>query len=211
MPRFVRFVAIGLLALSACKPSVCYFRAEPNVSCIGAPVRLVWSASSGGRIVANPADPRVSGVDATGSLSVAPRVRTRYRMYSRNIWGVDQRDADVDVVTAPAEEMPIGASIADPSMRCDGNVLSVTVIAPPASWDAHLRASEVTLAPHIARPYHVEHGDAAVDLAPGVRSTAFAALPVQGTWRLSTALQADESCTKLPRNLIIAVSSTCAP
>jgi hypothetical protein len=205
------FALVSILALCGCKPSICYFRAEPNVACRGTPVRLVWSASNGGKIVANPADPHVAGVDANGSITVAPRIPTRYRIYARNLWGTDQRDADVDVVIAPVEEKTIGTSIADPSMHCEDDILSVTVTPPPESWDAHIRAGEVTIAPRIARPYHVEHEDASADLEPGVRSTAFSALPVQGAWRISTRLQKGESCQHLPRNLMITVSTTCAP
>jgi hypothetical protein len=206
----ISFTVLALVGAGACKPSVCYFRAEPNVTCDGSQVHLSWNASTGGVIMSNPPDGSVSKVDASGEVEVSPKVPTRYRLDARNPWGHDARDVDVDVVTSTADRV-IGASIADPSMQCDGTRLSVTVVAPREYWDANIRAGLVAIAPQIERAYHVTHGVASADLTPGSRSTAFSGLPVLGEWKISTPLQPGESCKNLPRSLSIAISSTCAP
>jgi hypothetical protein len=203
--------AVAAALLAGCKPSICFLRAEPNVSCRGVPVRLLWEASSGGRLVSTPADKDDGAVGESGSKLVTPSVRTRYRLYATNSWGRDMRDVDVDVVTAPAQTLPIGTSTADPSTRCENGSVSVTFVAPAEAWDEHLRASSVAVGAHVGRRYHVEHGDIATDLSPGATTTAFADLAVQGTWSVSTPLGPDESCQKLPRSVILDVASTCSP
>jgi hypothetical protein len=204
-------VTVTAAVLAGCRPSICFFRADPNVACRGVPVRLLWESSSEGRLVSTPADKHDGKVGDSGSQLVTPVVRTRYRLYATNLWGRDQRDIDVDVVTVPAQTLTIGTSTADPSMRCqDGNV-SVTFVAPPDAWDAHLRASSVAVGAHEDRRYRAEHGGTTADLATGTPTTAFADLAVQGTWSVSTPLGPDESCEKLPRSVILDIVSTCSP
>ena len=121
-------------------------------------------------------------------------------------------EAAVEVVVAPSEAKQIGASVADPSTTCEGNTLALTVTAPPADWDARIKVARVGLIAGVNRTYSVEHAGRSADVAPGAPSTAFAGLPVQGSWRLSTPLGPSEACGRnVPRSLIIEVSSTCAP
>jgi hypothetical protein len=204
--------AVAIAAsLSACKPTISSFRAEPNVICRGGTTRLNWEASNDGRILSSAAAGHDGQVGASGSRVVAPAERTRYRLYAINAWGHDQRDVDVDVVTAPAEAMSIGGSMADPSMQCDGANVSVAFVAPPQAWDSHIRASVVAVGAHVNRRYHVQHGGVAADLAPGVPSAAFADLAVRGAWNVSTPLGPGESCQKLPHSVVLDVTSACSP
>ena len=102
--------------------------------------------------------------------------------------------------------------MADPSTTCAGNTLALTVTAPPADWDARIKVARVGLIAGVNRTYSVEHAGQSAEVAPGAPSTAFAGLPVQGSWRLSTPLGPSEACGRnVPRSLIIEVSSTCAP
>jgi hypothetical protein len=215
-PAWIASALLAAVVVGGCKPSVCFFRANPNVACRSTPVRLTWGASSGGRIASTPSDPHGGQVGAEGSRLVAPQERTRYRLYAINTWGHAQVDIDVDVITGP-ESLSLATSTADPSMQCEDDngagsgTVSVTIDAPRTAWDPHLLAREVAIAPHVTRPYHVEHGNVAADLAPGAPSRAFAALPVQGAWRISTPLLAGESCQNLPRSMLLDVVAACWP
>jgi len=208
--RLVARCALATAALG-CTPGISGFRVEPNVVCKGTQATLTWSATNDGTLSAVPADPSLGPVAATGSRAVAPGASTTYRLTVARLGKTATSEVGVEVVTAPSEAKPIGASVADPSTTCEGNTLAVTVTAPASDWDPHIQVASVALAAGVARGYHVEHAGRAADLAPGAPSTVFAGLPVQGSWRLSTALAAQEACGRnVPRSLIIDVASTCA-
>jgi len=208
-----RRIARCALAAAApgCTPGISGFRAPPNVICKGTQATLTWTATNDATLSAVPADPSLGSVAATGSRAVAPAASTTYRLTVARLGKTASSEVGVEVVTAPGEAKPIGASVADPSTTCEGNTLAVTVTAPAADWDPHIQVASVALAAGVTRAYHVEHAGHAADVAPGAPSTVFAGLPVQGSWRLSTALAATEACGRnVPRSLIIDVSSTCS-
>jgi hypothetical protein len=203
---------VGLVMLSACKPTIHSFRADPNVACPSAPVRLTWSATSGGEISATPAVDGMGSVSKSGSTVVMPTGTTRFHLASSNLWGTASRDIDVDVRAVPSDPKPIGASVGDlsASPRCEGKTLSVAVVAPPASWDEHLLVAAIELPRQVIRHYHVEHAGISAELDPGSRSTAFERAPVRGTWLLSTALEDGEACgSNVPLSLLINVYAGC--
>jgi hypothetical protein len=198
-------------AALGCAPSVHAFRAEPNVVCSGGRTTLTWSASADGSLSAVPADPTLGPVDANGTRAVTPAAPTTYRLTVKRLWKSASQDVGVEVLVAPGEARQIGASVADPSATCEAGTLAVTVSAPASAWDPHIQVTSVGLTAGVNRTYRVEHGGRAAEVGPGAPSAAFAGLPVQGDWRLSTALAAPEACGRnVPRSLIIDVTSTCA-
>ena len=204
--------ALAAVAMGGCTFGIANFRAEPNVICGGSQTTLSWSATTDGTLSAVPADASLGPVAATGTRTVSPTGPTTYRLTVTRLWKTQTREVAVEVVAAPSEAKQIGASVADPSTTCEGNTLALTVTAPPADWDARIKVARVGLIPGVNRTFHVEHGGRTADVAPGAPSAAFAGLPVQGDWRLSTPLGPSEACGRnVPRSLIIEVSSTCAP
>jgi hypothetical protein len=207
-------VTVSLVALG-CSPSIHAFRAEPNVVCGGSPTKLSWSASNDGALSAVPPDASLGAVAENGSRAVTPAAATKYRLTVKRLWKSVSRDIDVEVVTAPTETKPIGGSIGDDKSQttCEANTLAVRVNAPPEDWDPRITVTSVALPARVNRTYVVEHEGRSATIAPGAPSSAFAGLPVQGSWRLSTPLGPSEACgtPTVPRNLSIDISSTCAP
>jgi hypothetical protein len=205
-------VALAVTALAlGCSPNIHGFRAEPNVVCGGGRTTLMWSASTDGALSAVPADPSLGSVEANGTRAVTPAAPTTYRLTVKRFWKSISRDVGVEVVMAPGEARQIGASVADPSATCADGTLAVTVTAPASAWDPHIQVTTVGLIAGVNRTFRVEHGGRSAEVAPGAPSAAFAGLPVQGDWRLSTALVAPEACGRnVPRSLIIDVASACA-
>lgn len=203
--------ALAATAALACSPSIHGFRAEPNVVCGGGRTTLIWSASTDGRLSAAPADASLGPVDATGTRVVSPAAPTTYRLTVKHLWKSVSQDVAVEVLTTPGEARQIGASVADPSVTCADGRLGVTVTAPASAWDPHIQVTSVGLTAGVNRTYRVEHAGRSAEVAPGAPSAAFAGLPVQGDWRLSTVLAPPEACGRnVPRSLIIDVASTCA-
>jgi len=207
-----RTLACALVAAAmGCSAGIYGFRAEPNVICAGSQTTLTWAATTDGTLSAVPADASLGPVAANGTRAVSPAGPTTYRLTVQRLWKSATRDVAVEVVAAPSEVKQIGASVADPSTTCAGNTLALTVTAPAADWDARIKVARVGLIAGVNRTYSVEHAGRSADIAPGAPSTAFAGLPVQGSWRLSTPLGPSEACGRnVPRSLIIEVSSTCA-
>jgi hypothetical protein len=204
--------ALAAVALGGCNFGIAGFRAEPNVICGGSQTMLSWVATTDGTLSAVPADASLGAVAETGTRTVSPAGPTTYRLTVKRFWKTATREAAVEVVAAPSEAKQIGASVADPSTTCEGNTLALTVIAPPADWDARIKVARVRLIAGVKRTYNVGHADVVTEVAPGEASTAFAGSPVQGSWHLSTPLEPGEACGRnVPRSLIIEVSSTCAP
>jgi hypothetical protein len=207
----MRASGLALAAALGCAPSIHGFRAEPNVVCSGGRTTLTWSASTDGSLSAVPADPTLGAVDANGTRAVTPAAPTTYRLTVKHLWKSVSRDIGVEVLTAPVEARQIGASVADPSTTCAGGTLAVTVTAPASAWDPRIQVTSVGLTAGVNRTYRVEHAGRSAAVAPGAPSAAFAGLPVQGDWRLSTALAPREACGRnVPRSLVIDVTSTCA-
>ena len=204
--------ALSLVLTAACKPTIDSFRAEPNVTCRGSAVHLTWRASSGGTLMSVPLVAGLGPVDGTGHRDVTPLETTRFRFQSTNAFGAAARDVDVGVRSAPEAAKPIGGSVANPATRCGADGVSITVEAPAADWDEHLRVRTIEIGGGVKRPYRVAHGGKTADLAPGTPSAALQALPIRGTWNISTPLQTGEACGEnIPHTLLINVFADCAP
>jgi hypothetical protein len=201
---------LGIL-LASCAPSISSFRAEPNGTCAGAPATLSWAASTDGNLSSSTNDIAKEKVAASGQRSVSPSATSRYHLEVRRFCRTRFKDVDVQVV-APGAPTELAGTVADPSTKCEGRTLSTTITAPPAAWAPQLHAGRVKLAAGVRRAYHVEHLGRAADVVPGDGTADFAALPVQGEWKLTTPLGPTEECgRKVPRSLVILVEPTCAP
>lgn len=201
---------LGLL-LTSCAPSISSFRAEPNVTCAGAPTTLSWAASHAGELSSSTSDIGHEKVAASGQRSVTPSATSRYHLEVRHFCKTRFKDVDVQVV-APGAPTELAGTVADRSTTCEGRALSTIITAAPADWAPQLHAGRVKLAPGIRRTYHVQHVGKAADLVPGDGTTDFAALPVRGEWKITTPLEPTEECgRKVPRSLVIVVEPTCAP
>jgi hypothetical protein len=198
-------VAAGLAG--SCAPAIYSFHAEPNVTCEGTPALLVWDASTDGELSATPPDPKVGKVDAKGTKPVSPKVKTQYLLTVKRIFRKpQQKPVDVDVI-------PTGQTreISGPLKTCAAPDVQATIVPASSDWDGRLLAGRVKLGLGVERTYHVEHLDTEADVGPGEGTAAFAALPVQGTWTISTKLAANEACGDAPNNFVLAIVPTCSP
>jgi hypothetical protein len=197
-----------LLLGSGCKPTIASFRAQPSFICTNTSAQLVWSASAGGQIVDTSSGVVIVKTSASGSTTVTPTQPARYRLDAVSRFGTTSRETDVNVAGGMAQEL--GASVADPSARCNNAMLTVTAEAKPEFWDARVHAGSVAALGNL--PLHVEHAGARVDIPVGSSTDAFKDSTVLGTWTISFRLPPGQSCGPgLPRNLAVKVSPTCSP
>ena len=208
MPRVPVLVCLVLLA-AGCRPTICYFHAEPNVVCGGSSAELSWAASTGGNIVDETNKGVISAVPRTGTTKVSPSAPTTYRLDVSSHWGKKSQEAFVGVVAAPALKR-IGGSIAEMTTTCTDGVLSVTFDAPSRYWDPHVLAGVVAGLGH--RALVVEHLGIRADLGIDATTTAFGQVPAVGVWKISTTLLPGEACgSKVPRILALDLTPTCSP
>jgi hypothetical protein len=204
----VGLAAVGLVA--GCKPTISYFRASPNVICSGTSAVLSWSASADSVVHEKRTGAAVGSAERDGKATVTPSQPTTYRVDASSTFGTTSREIDVDVISANPSPPPLGASIADPRATCANGRLTIPVDAGAEYWDAHVFAASVVGLGD--RALRVEHLGATAELDAGGSSAAFAAIPVQGKWILSTPLQNGESCgPDLPRNLAVQIVPKCSP
>ncbi len=204
------FSIVLAVALAACGPTIRSLRAEPNEVCRGSTSSLVWAASTTGDLTSNPRTTGLGPVGAVGTVLVSPTATTVFHLHVRNLFGHDDREADVRVHSDPEDPLPIGESLASPTAGCDASGVWVTATAPPTSWDSHIRIGRV--ASRDGRTYHVEHAGRTIEVTPDTPSQGLAGLELSGPWILKTPLGTGEACgATLPRNLAVAVYGACVP
>ena len=199
-----------VVLVTGCGPKIHALRAEPNVVCSGSAVTITWSASTQATLTSRPGERLVMPVAKSGSVRDSPSAMTTYRLDVRNAFGRDARQVDVDVRT-PSEPKVVGASVADPATRCEGDTLSVEVELPAALWGG-LRVQDVRLPDDLHRTVRVERDGRVATLGPDEpRATTFAGLPAAGTWLLRTPLSSTEHCgsATVPRSLSISLAVAC--
>ena len=202
-----RLPLVLLLLLMSCKPTISYFRAQPNTICQGGSANLIWSASAGGKIVEKQSGSKVADAHSTGSASVGPVQHTTYRLDASNRFGTTSREVDLDVI-ADATPKDLGASTAAPSITCNGSTLTVSTDAKAEYWDARVYAGEVSALD--GRLIHVAHGGVCADVAPDSKTTAFKDEPVLGRWTFSAKLRQGEQCGgHIPRIVGVRIFPTC--
>ena len=196
-----------LLSCAACKPTIASFRAQPSFICASNSAQLAWSASAGGQIVDISSGAVVVKTSPSGSTTVTPTQPTHYRLDATSLFGTTSREADVSVASGAAQEL--GASVADPSARCESSILTVSAEAKPEYWDARVFAGNVAALGNL--PLHVEHAGASADIPAGGSTDAFKDSTVLGTWTLSLHLPPGQPCGPgVPRNLGVNISPTCS-
>lgn len=205
----LRIVAVPLLiGFAGCKPTISYFRAQPNVVCAGQAAQLHWAASAGGEIVDKQSGATVVKTSKAGSAAVLPASGSTYRLDAKSLFGTTSREVGVTVVSSVAPQ-EVGASVADSSARCEALTLTVVAEARSEYWDRHVFAGSVSALGD--RPLHVEHRDVKVDVPAAGTTAAFKDTPVLGTWTISTPLRQGEQCgVRTPRNLAVRVFPTCS-
>ena len=184
-------------------------RAKPDAVCAGRAVRLTWDASHSGELSADPADPALGEVSASGQKMVHPRVTTTYHLRASSGLGSATSDAKVTVVSPPAQPSPIRGEISDEGGGCAPGKLWVTARVAPDAWDARLRIDQVLSAD--GRSYRVQHAATMAEVTPDEPSFALRDLPPAGAWKLETPLRPGESCgATAPESLAVAVTFVCA-
>ncbi len=185
-------------------------RARPESVCMGRAVRLTWDASQSGELSAEPVDPELGEVEASGQKTVKPRVTTTYRLRVGSLFGSVASDATVKVVNVPAEPAAIRGATGDEGSGCAPGRMWVTARVPGDAWDARLRVNQVSTAD--GRAYRVEHAGRSGEVTPGAPSDALRDLPIAGAWKLATALRQGETCgdSSAPESLAVSVDFVCA-
>ncbi|HKC50843.1 MAG TPA: hypothetical protein VKF60_08625 [Myxococcota bacterium] len=199
---------MALLALGCAASATLH--ARPESVCAGRAVRLTWDGSGSGELSAEPADPSLGEVAASGSKSVRPKATTTYRFRVGSLVSSATSSTIVKVVSLPELPAPIRGSVSDEGSGCAPGRIWVTARVPAGAWDARLRVNLVASAD--GRAYRVEHAARSAELGVDTPSDAFRDLPVAGAWRLETALRPGEVCAgaSAPESLALHVSFVCA-
>jgi hypothetical protein len=204
--------------LAACSPSVKSLDVFPRHICPGEQVRLVWEFSGTGTISTEPAVSKApSGeVDDAGSASFNPTQTTKVKLrVTRMFRAPTSREVDIEML--PGTE--ILASLADPSARCQGGVVSSTAhmnnFGAMSVAVVGVAAGNKRVSLDVMRddPQHVGRKLKA-HIAAGSPTTVFAGLPVNGDWEISSPLLPGETCSGdhpvLPSNLILQAYTSCS-
>lgn len=211
------WVGFVLPTLAACSPSVNALDVFPRHACPGEQVRLVWDFSGTGTMSTDPAIAQAPNgqVEDSGSASFRVMRPTKVKLRVTRMFR-SPTSSEVDIEMAPGSE--ILASLADPSTKCEGGVLSTTAhmnnFGGMAVAVVGVAAGNKRAAIDIMRddPQH-PGSKLTAHIAPGAPSAVFAGLPVNGDWEISSPLLADESCSgdhpALPNNLIVQAYTKC--
>jgi hypothetical protein len=208
-PRTRKGLLAALILLAGCNAHVASFAVTPRHLCAGQDVHIAWEVQGNARLSI---DPRTEGapdgaVDSKGQAAFKPTAaKTRVSLHATRWLGKsDGADYDVEVVTtAPIE---IAGSLAGSS--CDNGVLTVATEAKGFSDD--LRAGSVSTSKRALDIRHqaTDGREVTASVAPGSASDAFANLPIDGRWMLSTKLWAGESCAHPPHVLTAVIFPSC--
>src|SRR5258706_298003 len=134
----------ALLALGCAASATLH--ARPETVCAGRAVRLAWDGSGSGELSAEPADPSLGEVAASGSKSVRPKATTTYRFRVGSLVSSATSSTIVKVVSLPELPAPIRGSVSDEGSGCAPGRIWVTARVPAGAWDARLRVNLVASA-----------------------------------------------------------------
>jgi hypothetical protein len=198
---------VGVVDL-ACNAEIHRFDALPRHVCPGSRVEIVWDFTGEGTMTASPATPHApSGrVAETGHTTIHPTVPTTVSLHVTR--SGQPTGAQLDIEMAQGEN--IAASIADPSARCEGGVVSSTA---HLSNISDLVVDVVRTTPGDKRAgYEVAHAGTSARITPAA-STSFAGRPLAGDWVISSPLLPGETCDpaapKVPDNLVVVAYTRC--
>jgi hypothetical protein len=204
--RTIALLALGLLGCAA----TAELHAKPDAVCAGRAVRLTWDGSSSGELSAEPADPSLGEVPASGQKTVHPKVTTTYRLRVSSGFASQTSETKVQVVTPPPGGAQIAGAISDEGGGCAPGKVWVTARVEPGSFDPRLRIDQVRSMD--GRDYFVQHAAQTAEVKADTPSDGLRDLPPAGAWRIETPLRAGETCggASSPELISIALSFVCA-
>jgi hypothetical protein len=204
---YLIIVACGGLA---CNAHIGTFEASERHICPGTPVEISWEVTGSAKLTVSPpiAGAPNGPVNSTDHAKFSPKVKTRVSLRVTRSFG-EPTGADIDLdIPAPVR---IAADLND-APSCNDGVLTLTTEA--KGFAPGVMAEVVGLEDSENRSLDVSRVDGrgkkiTAHVAPGVRTDAFAALPVNGAWTLSSTLASGESCSNPPHVLTAYVYPAC--
>src|SRR5258706_16361909 len=100
---------LALLALGCAASATLH--ARPESVCAGRAVRLTWDGSGSGELSAEPSDPSLGKVAASGSKSVRPKATTTYRFRVGSLVSRAPRATSVEELSGPELPAAIRGSV----------------------------------------------------------------------------------------------------
>jgi hypothetical protein len=197
---------------TACNAHVNGFAASPRHLCPGQPVEIRWDVSGSATLQLVP---QVTGapqgaVASSGRIIVTPTQDTRASIRVTR-WFGEPAGSDIDI------QMPspvlVAADLND-SFSCQDNVMSVK--AQMKNFSPDMKAEVVGVGRRLGerRELDIRRIDhqgrlLTAHVGPDQSSAAFADLPINGEWILSTKLGGDESCARPPHVLTVYAYAGC--
>jgi hypothetical protein len=197
-----------LSSLAACNAHIQKFEVAPRHICAGQDVTIAWEVKGQANLSVVPRPPNApeGSVASSGTTTIRPNANARVSLRATRFMGKsDGADMDIALV-APVE---IAASLQD-VVSCQDNTLILRTetkgFGPSLRSEmvgANKRAMDVARVDDAGRTIsaHVTPG--------GPATSAFAALPMNGQWTLTTKLGGGESCSDPPRALTLIVHTDC--
>lgn len=197
-----------LSSLAACNAHIAKFEVAPRHICAGQEVTIAWEVKGQAHlsVVPRPSSAPDGCVASAGKTTVRPNADARVSLRATRWLGKSAR-AEMDIsLVAPVE---IAASLQD-VVSCQDDTLVVRTetkgFGPGLRSEmvgANKRAMDVSRIDAAGRTIsaHVDPG--------GPATNAFAALPMNGQWTLTTKLGSGESCSDPPRALTLIVHTDC--
>lgn len=204
------FLGVATCGGLACNAHIGKFDATERHICPGTPIEVTWEVTGSARLtVAPPTAGAPEGpVASTDHAKFAPWAKTRVSLRVTRPFG-EPTGADIDIdLPAPVR---IAADLND-APSCEGGVLTLTTQA--KGFGPGVMGEVVGLEDRETRSLDVSRVDATgkkitAHVAPGITTNAFAAMPANGTWTLSSVLGPGESCGNPPHVLTVYVYTDC--
>ena len=209
----LKTICIGVvLGAAACNAHVNAFNASPRHICPGQQVEVQWDVTGSATLAFAPtvADAPQGAVTSRGQVILKPTQNTRASIRVTR-WLGEPAGSDIDIQMP--EPTLVTADLND-SFSCQANVMGVKAQMKNFSPDVKAEVVGVGISNGQGRELDIRRTDAqgkiiAAHVGPGQNSTAFAALPVEGEWILSTKLGGDESCDHPPHVLTVYAYAGC--
>jgi hypothetical protein len=211
-------ISLALL-VGGCSPTITAFDATPRHVCPNDEVELSWDFGGTGTLTSSAplvGLPKGEVSPSSGSVKLRPTEATHITLHvTRPLRKPANAEIDIDM-EAGSE---VSASIGDPSATCDNGVVTSTA---HMNNFGGLNIVVVGIAPGNTRAaFDIKRVDptspsAAPKLAhitTSQPSAAFAGMPINGDWVISSPLLQGETCDKakpvLPSNLIVRAYANC--
>ena len=215
--RVARLAPIVFLA--ACAPSIYKLEVRPRHICPDEEVKLVWKFTGSGTITTTPPIPGApnGSVEDSGTATFKPRVTMKIKLHvTRTLRAPANAQDDVEI--EPGTE--VSASLALPTATWAHGI--VTSTASMTSFDGLAVVAVGVAAGNQRASFDIARVDpratpssvpVVAHVIPDHLSRAFAGMPVNGTWLISSPLIGDETCDgdppRLPNNLIVKAYTSC--